>query len=111
MSEHSGPAARATSGRFASLAFVTAFFTYALIVFGGVVRITGSGMGCGDDWPLCYGQLIPPMDFETLIEYGHRLAALFVSALVFAVAFYAYRHRRALSSGRGILGLAAAAEL
>ncbi|UCC84522.1 MAG: COX15/CtaA family protein [Gemmatimonadota bacterium] len=109
MSEHSEPAARATSGRFAWLAFVTAFFTYALIVFGGVVRITGSGMGCGDDWPLCNGQLIPPMDFETLIEYGHRLAALFVSALVFAVAIYAFRQRRALSGARGAVGLAIAA--
>lgn len=109
MSEHSEPAARNALGRFASLAFVTAFFTYALIVFGGVVRITGSGMGCGDDWPLCNGRLIPPMDFETLIEYGHRLAALFVSVLIFAVAIYAYRHRRALRDGRGILGLSMAA--
>jgi heme A synthase len=109
MSEHSEPAARATLGRFASLAFVTAFFTYALIVFGGVVRITGSGMGCGDDWPLCNGRLIPPMDFETAIEYGHRLTALFVSVLVAAVAVYAFRHRRALSGGRAILGLAIAA--
>lgn len=79
---------------FAWLSFMTAFFTYALIVFGGIVRITGSGMGCGDDWPLCNGRLIPPMDFETLIEYGHRLAALFVSLLVFLVAVHAFRLRR-----------------
>jgi heme A synthase len=109
MSEHSEPTARATLGRFATLAFVTAFCTYALIVFGGVVRITGSGMGCGDDWPLCNGKLIPPMDFETLIEYGHRLVALFLSVLVAALAIYALRHRRALGGGRGILGLAMAA--
>lgn len=108
MSEHSDPVARTTSRRFALLAFVTALFTYALIVFGGFVRITGSGMGCGDDWPLCNGQLVPPMDFETLIEYGHRLAALFVSALVFGLAIYAVRHRHALG-GRGIVGLATAA--
>ena len=95
--------------RFALLAFVTAAFTYALIVFGGVVRITGSGMGCGDDWPLCNGQLIPPMDFETLIEYSHRLAALLVSVLVLIVAFYAVRHRKTPGfADRGILGLAIA---
>jgi heme A synthase len=85
---------RAALRRFTWLAFATAVFTYALIVFGGVVRITGSGMGCGDDWPLCHGRLIPPLDLPTLIEYGHRLAALLVSVLVLALALYAVRHRR-----------------
>jgi heme A synthase len=107
--EHTDPT-EATLNRFAWLTFATAFFTYALIVFGGVVRITGSGMGCGDDWPLCKGQLIPPMDFETLIEYGHRLAALFVSVLVFVVAGYAIRHRRTPGfAERNVIGLAVAA--
>lgn len=108
MQEESGGALK----RFAWLAFASAFFTYALIVFGGIVRITGSGMGCGDDWPLCNGQLIPPMDFETLIEYGHRLAALFVSVLVFVVAIYAWRNRqKAQFAARRIVGLAATAAL
>lgn len=68
------------------LAGAAAASTYALIVFGGIVRITGSGMGCGDDWPLCHGRLIPPMDFDTLIEYGHRLAAVVLAVLVVALA-------------------------
>lgn len=98
--------------RFAWLALITAFFTYALIVFGGVVRITGSGMGCGDDWPLCNGRLIPPMDLETLIEYGHRLAAALVSVLVFLVAGYAFRHRRDPHlARRGTVGLALTAAI
>jgi heme A synthase len=101
-----GERSRTVARRFARLTFLTAAFTYALIVFGGVVRITGSGMGCGDDWPLCNGQLIPPMDFETLIEYGHRLAAALVGFLVIGVAAYAIRHRRTASiAGRGVLGL------
>jgi heme A synthase len=101
---------RAALRRFAWLAFVAAFFTYALIVFGGIVRITGSGMGCGDDWPLCHGRLIPPLDLPTLIEYGHRLAALLVSVLVLAVALYAIRHRRSAGfAQRQLVALAVAA--
>ncbi len=104
-----GSAATKSRRRFAALTFITAGCTYALIVFGGIVRITGSGMGCGDDWPLCNGQLIPPMDFETLIEYGHRLAAALVGFLVLAVAVYAIRHRRTTGiAERGIVAWAIA---
>lgn len=86
--------------------------TFGLIVLGGVVRITGSGMGCGDDWPLCKGRIVPPLDVPTLIEYGHRLAALAVSLLVVWVAVAAWRRsRRGLSPGALRLALSAAALL
>lgn len=69
------------------LAFATAGVIYALIVLGAFVRITGSGMGCGDDWPLCNGRLIPSLaDPATVIEWGHRLMAAAVSVFVFALA-------------------------
>ena len=69
------------------LAFVASGATYLLIVLGGVVRVTGSGMGCGDDWPLCNGRLIPPLsDTATLIEWGHRLVASGVSVFVVGLA-------------------------
>lgn len=55
---------------------------WLLVVFGGIVRVTGSGMGCGPDWPLCNGQVIPVFSFETFIEFFHRLAAAVGSALV-----------------------------
>lgn len=74
----SGGGDRAWS-RLAGLALVA---TYLLIVLGGIVRITGSGMGCGDDWPLCNGALVPPMDLPTLIEYSHRLVAAGVALLI-----------------------------
>jgi protoheme IX farnesyltransferase len=76
------------------LAWTGAGAALGLIVLGGVVRITGSGMGCGDHWPLCDGKWFPPLDLPTLIEIGHRWVAVVVSFLVFAVAGVAWtRHR------------------
>jgi heme A synthase len=86
--------------RLGLLALVAALYTYALIVFGGIVRITGSGMGCGDDWPRCNGEWIPEFTFETLIEYTHRLLAAGIGLVVLAVFAYAVVNRR----GSGIGG-------
>lgn len=76
--------------RWRVLAAAAAVAALALVVLGGVVRITGSGMGCGDDWPLCNGQLLPPMNLPTMLEYGHRLVAAGLSLLVAAVAALAW---------------------
>lgn len=54
-------------------AFLTILLTYILIVFGGYVATSNSGMGCGPDWPLCNGTLIPILKGATLIEYAHRV--------------------------------------
>src|SRR5467141_3046604 len=80
--------------RFTQLAWAAATATYLLIILGAIVRITGSGMGCGDRWPLCNGRLLPPLDLPTMIEYGHRLAAAAVSVLVVGLAGYAWWLRR-----------------
>jgi len=75
--------------RFTTLAWSAAACTYLLIVLGAIVRITGSGMGCGDHWPLCNGHLFPPLnDIGTVIEWSHRLVAALVSALVVGLAAY-----------------------
>ncbi|CAN5904715.1 heme o synthase [soil metagenome] len=79
--------------RFRRFAWTTAAIVLVAIVIGGIVRVTGSGLGCGDDWPLCHGYLIPPMSFETVLEYGHRLKALVVTVAVLGLAGYALRHR------------------
>jgi len=69
--------------RFATLAWIAAACAYLLIVLGAVVRISGSGMGCGDHWPLCNGHLFPPLnEIPTVIEWSHRLVAGLVSILV-----------------------------
>src|SRR6059036_1475347 len=85
---------------FTRLAWTAAGFTYLLVILGAIVRITGSGMGCGEHWPLCNGKLLPPLDLPTLIEYTHRLVAAAVSALVVAVAGYAWWLRQGAGSRR-----------
>ncbi|UCG86786.1 MAG: COX15/CtaA family protein [Gemmatimonadota bacterium] len=76
------------------LSYTAVGFAYALIVLGGVVRITGSGLGCGDDWPLCNGRLIPHLDdYRTLLEWGHRQVAVILTVLTAAVGIQAVRTR------------------
>jgi protoheme IX farnesyltransferase len=61
--------------------------TYALIVLGGAARLSGAGSGCGGDWPLCGGRVVPLLSWDTLgiaIEFGHRLIALITGALIAA---------------------------
>jgi protoheme IX farnesyltransferase len=81
-------------GRLRRLAWTGAALAFGLIVLGGVVRITGSGMGCGDHWPRCNGEWFPPLDLPTMIEIGHRWAAALVSLLVLAVAVVAWKYHR-----------------
>src|SRR5438309_11293222 len=90
--------------RFTRLAWTAATFTYLLIILGAIVRITGSGLGCGEHWPLCNGKLLPPLDLPTMIEYGHRLAAAAVSVLVLALAAYAWWLQRGAGSPTGVPG-------
>src|SRR5690606_40199778 len=51
-------------------------------------------MGCGDHWPLCNGQLIPPMDVPTFIEWSHRLVTALVTPFIIATAVGAWRRYR-----------------
>jgi heme A synthase len=86
----------------------TAVATYLLIVMGGVVRVTGSGLGCGqkDQWPLCRGGLLPPLDQTALIEFTHRWLAVIAAVLLFTLAAWVwlrYRKVRWLSIGAGVI--------
>jgi heme A synthase len=81
--------------RLRALAWAAAVATYLLIVLGAIVRITGSGLGCGDDWPVCHGRFFPSFaDLATLIEWNHRLVAAIVSTLVVAFTGLTWWERR-----------------
>src|SRR5258707_14207154 len=84
------------AARFRWLALTTSLFTFLLIVVGGIVRVTASGLGCGESWPLCNGQLFPPLDLPTFIEISHRFVTAVVTPLILATALGAWRsYRRA----------------
>src|SRR5690349_13515174 len=88
--------------RFRRLADLTAVVTFLLIVVGGVVRVSDSGLGCGPGgsgtkgWPLCGGQVIPLVGNENrVIEFSHRLLATIVVILIGLLCWRAYQLIRA----------------
>ena len=96
-------------GRFRVLAGLTALFAYVQIVLGGLVRVSGSGLGC-PDWPTCYGRPYPPADLHAVIEYSHRTVGAFTGLLIIATllaAFWIYRGRRSPVTWMAVATLAA----
>jgi heme a synthase len=90
---------------FAAFAWINVGYTILVILWGALVRATGSGAGCGDHWPLCDGQVIPRApDVEQLIEFSHRLTsglALLLTLGLFVWALRAYPRGHLLRKGAG----------
>ncbi len=85
---------------------IAAVVTYLLIFTGGLVRVTGSGLGC-PDWPKCFGRWMPPTSISQLppdldpaqfnftlawIEYLNRLFGVFTGLLILVAAILALKH-------------------
>jgi heme A synthase len=90
--------------RFRRLADLTAITTFVLVIVGGVVRVSDSGLGCGpggsgtEGWPLCGGEVIPLVgDVNRIVEFSHRLLAGIVVALIALLAWLAYKGLRGKS--------------
>jgi len=104
----------APSRGYRRLALATVLATFALIVVGGVVRVSDSGLGCGPagsgfhGWPFCNGDLVPGLDLHAVVEYAHRVLAAAVGIMIFALAVLAYRRYR---EQRGLVRATAAAAL
>src|SRR5437588_4225748 len=100
------------------LGYLALLVGFAQVVFGAVVRITGSGMGCGDHWPDCFGALTPGHIVRDgsgvvvltggpnlLVEISHRYgaAALSLTIIALAVAAWVKRNEPGVSGPGGVL--------
>ncbi|GIW10345.1 MAG: COX15/CtaA family protein [Chloroflexi bacterium] len=79
--------------RYAWLVAAAAGATYLLIVIGGIVRVSGAGLGC-PDWPLCHGMVVPPPKPDAWVEFSHRVAAAAMAVISLAALVGAYVPRR-----------------
>ncbi|MEO6444203.1 MAG: COX15/CtaA family protein [Gemmatimonadaceae bacterium] len=78
-----------------NLAWVSLALAFGHIVFGAIVRITGSGMGCGDHWPRCHGYWFPPLQrTDLIIEVSHRYFAATLSLAIVALLVITFARRR-----------------
>lgn len=75
------------TGRLIIFNFLLALF---IILWGAWVRLSGSGAGCGEHWPLCHGQVVPlAPTVKTLIELTHRLTSGIFGITVFLQVVFA----------------------
>lgn len=73
--------------------------TYILILIGGYVTTSNSGLGCGESWPLCKGAVFPSLNnAEVVIELTHRLFNSVVGVFILGMAIVAWTSYRKASN-------------
>ncbi len=91
------------------LVLATGLATFVLIIVGGIVRVSDSGLGCGpagsgfSGWPFCNGDVVPGVDLNSIIEYTHRALAIVVGFMILSLFVLAWRRRRDLLAPTGAL--------
>jgi cytochrome c oxidase assembly protein subunit 15 len=84
---------------FRRLVYIALAIAFALVLVGGVVRVSDSGLGCGpggsgaEGWPLCGGRVIPLVDANMIVEYAHRLLAGSLAIVIAVLALLTWRSR------------------
>lgn len=93
--------------RFPVFAWGVVGYSLVVIAWGYFLRISESGNGCGKDWPLCEGEIVPrSATFPTWVELIHRMSSGLVLLLVIAMAIWAFR---AFAKGHAVRRAAVAA--
>jgi heme A synthase len=95
--------------RLTRFAWLVLAYNLAVVLWGAVVRATGSGAGCGGHWPLCNGEVVPRTpEAATLIEFSHRVTSGLALLLVLSLLVAAFRSRPAGHPARRAAGFAMA---
>ena len=80
-------------------AYGSVISTYILIVIGGYVTTSNSGLGCGESWPLCQGAVFPSLkNPEVVIELTHRLFNSVVGVLILGMSIVVWTKYRNASN-------------
>ncbi len=85
-----------TSGLLRIFAYGSVVSTYILILIGGYVTTSNSGLGCGESWPSCNGAVLPSFsNAAQLIEFSHRIFNFVVAFFVVGMTILAWTRYRA----------------
>ena len=73
------------------LGVVTSLIMLLVVIMGAIVTNTGSQLGCGHHWPLCYGEVVPDTsNKETFIEFSHRVVSALAGILIVVLSIWAW---------------------